>query len=696
MARIPAVAFLLLAAVLSGCVGDLDDYHTFDADAQYRNPGVFEGSYVFTRDGSTVLSTGALSATQPEVVRLRSTLPAYAAMAGESSTDAEVTITMAIWRPENVTTPVPIIVDAGPYFEYDSHCRVPDQNPCRVEQIPDAIDYPGQTTPFSLKNFLPHGYAVVQLAVRGTGTSGGCMDLLGPAEQHDLDQAITWLGEQPWSNGNIAMVGASYDGSTPWLVAAAGNPHLKTIVPTSGLPDIFDLMFRNGTAETRGSIMHSLVYWPYGFSDGFPWNRLPAAVPPGTLPPFPGAGANGREQYQDLQNLVCPELYRGAAQGPLASVTGSRLTEASDYWTVRDHQQAVLDNYEGSIFLVHGLQDWNVDPHVAVPFNVQLRAAGIEMKEWFGQWGHAFPDSTCARTVPDWVTLPCRLDFAEVLLRWFDRYLKDNATADLGPALQVQDNVGFWRNADAFPPTDAAWQPWALTGDGALSNAAGPASTFTLNPPQTGAPGNTLELKSAVFEEDVRVSGLPTLHIPFTSTAGGGMLGAWLMDEDADGNVRAPSAGQNLDGDWVPFGIPVVGHAQMNLRYYAGGEEAQTLRPDTQYVARMQFEPLDILVPRGHRLTLWVFQYAYPDHQASLTPSPVEIALGEGGAVLNLPTIAVDARTVFPVPGAHFPSRDLVGLMFVPKPALTASSPLPIPVPPACSGLPQTFCDQHL
>jgi hypothetical protein len=159
----------------------------------------------------------------------------------------------------------------------------------------------------------------VQLAVRGTGTAGGCMDLLGPSEVHDLDQAVTWLAEQPWSNGNVALIGTSYDGSTPWEMAATGNPAVKTIVPISGLPDVYDLMFHNGSAEVRGTVMHDGVYWNYGFDDDFgKLPQLPPTEPPLPLPPLPNTAlgsANGREDYQNLQNLLCPEVYEGAALG---------------------------------------------------------------------------------------------------------------------------------------------------------------------------------------------------------------------------------------------------------------------------------------------------------------------------------------------------------------------------------------------
>ena len=52
---------------------------------------------------------------------------------------------------------------------------------------------------------------------------------------------------------------ASPDGSTPLNAAASGSEYLATIVPMSGLIGVHDLMWRNGSMEARGAIMHNSV-----------------------------------------------------------------------------------------------------------------------------------------------------------------------------------------------------------------------------------------------------------------------------------------------------------------------------------------------------------------------------------------------------------------------------------------------------
>lgn len=58
----------------------------------------------------------------------------------------------------------------------------------------------------------------------------------------DADGVIDWIAAQSWSDGQVGMMGGSYDGFTQWATAKYANPHLKTIVPVvpnnpgNGLP----------------------------------------------------------------------------------------------------------------------------------------------------------------------------------------------------------------------------------------------------------------------------------------------------------------------------------------------------------------------------------------------------------------------------------------------------------------------------
>src|SRR5437763_14090332 len=58
-----------------------------------------------------------------------------------------------------------------------------------------------------------HGYAVVRVDVRGTGSSEGyASDEYPPQELDDLCGVIAWIAAQPWCSGNVGIVGTSYRG----------------------------------------------------------------------------------------------------------------------------------------------------------------------------------------------------------------------------------------------------------------------------------------------------------------------------------------------------------------------------------------------------------------------------------------------------------------------------------------------------
>lgn len=74
------------------------------------------------------------------------------------------------------------------------------------------------------------GFAGVIAYTRGKGQSP---QAIVPYEYdgRDANSVIDWIAEQPWSDGQVGMMGGSYDGFTQWAAAKFANPHLATIVP---------------------------------------------------------------------------------------------------------------------------------------------------------------------------------------------------------------------------------------------------------------------------------------------------------------------------------------------------------------------------------------------------------------------------------------------------------------------------------
>ncbi len=112
-------------------------------------------------------------------------------------------------------------------------------------RLPTAFEFTIYVEPANdlqrLEYAADRGYAGVIAYARGKDKSP---QEIAPYENdgRDADSAIDWIAAQPWSDGQVGMMGGSYDGFTQWATAKFANAHLKTIVPVvpnnpgNGLP----------------------------------------------------------------------------------------------------------------------------------------------------------------------------------------------------------------------------------------------------------------------------------------------------------------------------------------------------------------------------------------------------------------------------------------------------------------------------
>ncbi len=100
--------------------------------------------------------------------------------------------------------------------------------------------------------YVRRGYIHVICQARGSGMSQGKWEFLGRQEQEDGYDAIEWIANQPWCDGNVGMIGDSYWAWIQYLVAAQQPPHLKCIVPHDGGTDMYRGSFYKGGIFNQG------------------------------------------------------------------------------------------------------------------------------------------------------------------------------------------------------------------------------------------------------------------------------------------------------------------------------------------------------------------------------------------------------------------------------------------------------------
>ena len=444
---------------------------------------------------------------------------------------------VALWLPSNTEMgeKVPVIATVHPYYDFGT--EIDDSNP---NTIPDLGV--GQ---WIFEEFISHGYAMAQVSTFGSGQSTHCQDVKGLGEQIGIQAAVEWLGTQNWSNGNVGLMGKSYAGTTNWEAAQNPSEHLKTIVPISGSIGVQQMFYRNGSAEAR-SMGYDLAY------------ELATADP----------------TTDDLR--ICQDDIWGPAAPVSTYVAAEWGGDEGSYWEERYHLGDVIDNYDGSVYIVWGMQDWNVDPYHAFPTYQMLRDKGLTVRGIMGQWGHNYPDQGEVHSGlssgygKEAYENMSRMDWAIELFNWFEYWLKGIGD-ETESYVQMQTHDGRWHLEETWPPEDMIWEFHDL------SEWSGSTGVVSAN--------SAISIVSPVFEEEIHLSGLPTLHLDVqTVGCNGGQIFATLWDE---------TLGLRL------------GHAVMDLRYRDGGYDAKPVSPILgSYTMLMEFNPLDVVLPAGHMLSI--------------------------------------------------------------------------------------------
>src|SRR5438477_7817542 len=88
--------------------------------------------------------------------------------------------------------------------------------------------------------FVPRGYALVVVDVRGTGASFGVREgFRSPKERDDYREIVDWIVEQKWSSGAICATGVSYVGAAADFLASTGHRAVKAIAPLFSVWDTY-------------------------------------------------------------------------------------------------------------------------------------------------------------------------------------------------------------------------------------------------------------------------------------------------------------------------------------------------------------------------------------------------------------------------------------------------------------------------
>src|SRR5687767_5506232 len=240
-----------------------------------------------------------------------------------------VELSVDLWRPvvpEGMK--VPVILTLTPY-----HVLNRALDPLNETDLP-----PGDGA-----YYVPRGYAYAVADVRGTYLSGGCWDYGGIKERQDGYDIVEWFGTRDWSNGKVAMTGASYDGTTANAAAVEQPPHLATIVPISSISRWWGYAYQQGarssySGESADIDPPSDTPTDFMFAYGF-------------LPP-PSPDALTAAQQVAMRWNLCDRVEQ--------TLHGYDTEPDYDaFWKARDYLRRA-DQVEVPVLVAHGFLDFNV------------------------------------------------------------------------------------------------------------------------------------------------------------------------------------------------------------------------------------------------------------------------------------------------------------------------------------------------
>jgi hypothetical protein len=309
--------------------------------------------------------------------------------------------------------------------------------------------------------FVDRGYVVVLQDVRGRFHSGGVFDPFRQ-ETPDGEDTLAWIISQPWSNGEVGMMGGSYLGIVQWRLALAGNAHLKAIFPTvSGFDDYLDRFYSTGGALKLG---HRLSW----IADNL---KAPDFVPP---------------EFPRLVLHLPLRTADRAAAGQRIEMFQTALDHAAydAFWRSVSVRQR-LDRVRAAVYSAGGWYDNFVESDLEA--FAALRRLGRPARLLVGPWPHNMSAPFPGVNFGPAAAVPLRT----LQLAWFDYWLKpgpDRKPPAGGPLRVFVMGANRWRDEQEWPLQRTRWTPLYLASGGRGANTLGGDGALAPRPPRRQPP----------------------------------------------------------------------------------------------------------------------------------------------------------------------------------------------------------------
>jgi len=459
--------------------------------------------------------------------------------------------------------------------------------------------------------YVPRGYAVILGEGIGSAGSDGCPTIGDSDEAISTRAVIDWLNGRArafdatgapvradWTTGAVGMTGVSYDGTLPNMVATTGVPGLRTIVPVSAISSWYDYYRANG-----------LVVAPHSETQG--------------------AGDNA---YLGEDTDVLAHFTAGDERiaGRCAHVL-QRLAEQQDrttgddspFWRARDYLR-LAGRVRASVFVVHGLNDWNVKTKAFAAWWDRLR---VPRKLWLHDGGHGPPGGE---------------EYAVAVDRWLDHWLFDVENGILDePRARVQRPDGAYEEYADWPVPGTRDAGVGL----AAADATSPGTLVTRRPPRGPRPrqrfvdrGRELDTDDVLIQAPDAPSANRLAYLSPALPAAVHLSGTPAVTLRASVDNRYAANLTAVLVDYGPAEPPVmITRGWLDVQNRSGAGRTTPIQQGREYDFAFDLQPDDYVVPAGHRIGLVVIS---TDHDYTMRPLPgTELTVFPDRSELTLPVV---------------------------------------------------------
>jgi uncharacterized protein len=517
-----------------------------------------------------------------------------------------------------------------------------------------SVDYRWFVSPFKkvgprgtigsyTQRFLRHGYAWIDVDVRGTGASFGTHPVaFSPDETKDGAEIVDWIIAQPWSNGKVGAMGISYGGGTAEMLLVNQHPAVKAVAPMFSGYDLYsEIAFPGGIhltwfTETWSQINHRLDH-----------NQLPSGKWMANLlvrGVRPVDGSSGRHllplALQEHETNWSPHreasgiVFRDDPP-PSRHIANIDVISTQTYADEIAKSGAAIYSYSG----------WFDGGYQLAAINRYLRHQQPSHRLILGPWDHGG-----RRRISPYAPGPSKFDHAAELLKFFDMHLKGIPTGsqDDPPIRYYTMGEERWKTSTHWPP-EASPLSIYFHKEGRLSMRPPPADhtpdRYQVNPTTgtgkhsrwnslVGIPLETpypdrkkrdqelLVYTSDPLSEALEVTGHPVATVYLSATSQDTNLFVYLEDVTPEGAVHYVTEGElrAIHRQWQPDDTLFNGTNPLPARTFRRADAAPLI-PGEVVPLTLELLPTSYQFKQGHRIRI-ALAGADKDHFQNLDGPP--------------------------------------------------------------------------